>query len=554
MKLNDNLKRNTKYYNSFSLPIILSGLSLLLISCTNTPNSINITPTQGTCVQAGMYNPKLTPPAAITSNPASAPYCMGITIQNNNSGMNANNIQITNLGLTINYTVGKTPFNGILYDPVAAGISINGQSQNYGNVGIYDPRNCVTNQGASVTTLGTGQSCMFYLQLSGESNPVGIYPTNLTYNYTNGNQNYSISVALNQRVYLYGGAPSGLFYTSNLQPTTTNPVAWQTGLTPTVSPVPYIIEDGFGFVYFATANTVYIYSGANVASGNMASATQLGGTLPTPVSAIAFDTSYNVYAATASGIYVYNKSLATPAWMYLTDNSRQITDNTQIIGLKGFEFESPSINQLYAITGTTAYQCSNPNVNANGASCNWIALTTGPNIPTKFYQNAIDTDASSNLYASSNLGASQYSNGWKIPYGLNPALIPGSNISGVRWSGPIPPSFPNQTLYLGAMNAGGQNSVYNCIFTGSNACTSLISSKNNGVNGNANSVTTDGAGNVCVTGSGLNSPDFAGTSNTAGTCLMNISESTTSSWIPIQNGSLSSGQISYGTIASMLTY
>ena len=539
----NNMKQN--FYFLFFL-----GALFLLNGCTNAPNSITLTSNQGTCVQPGRYNSKVTPPPAITGNPTSAPYCMGITIQNNNSGMNANNIQITNLGLSMSYAVGTTSFGGMLYDPVAAQISIGG-NQSYGNVGIYDPRNCVTSSGPNVTTLGTGgQKCTFYLQLSGESNPVGVYPITLTYNYTNGNQNYSVSTKINQRVYLYGGAASGLFYVSTNLLSATPAPAWQTGLAPTNSPVPYIIEANYGFVLFATANAVYVYNGANGAS-----ATQLGSNLPTTVSAVAFDTSNNVYAATTnSGIYVFNRNLATPAWMPLTDTTGLITASTNVTGLKGVEFTGQP-NQLYAITVTNnAYLCNNLNITATGATCSCQLLNTPPLlVPSNFANNAIDVDQSGNLYAGYKSGVSLLSSGvWQPPYAIT-SIITGT-VSGVNWVAPVTPTAP-AILYFGETGAtvAGENSVYSCNLT-SNTCTVLSSSKSNGITGNANSVTTDGMGNVCATGQMLNSLDYVSSaSNVTAACLLNISTPKTATWIPIANGSLSVAPVQFGIIASMLT-
>jgi hypothetical protein len=533
--------------NKKCLVALFIGSTLFLNGCTNAPNSITMTSNQGVCVLASMYDSKVTPPPAIVNNPTSAPYCIGITIQNNNSGTNANNVQILNTGLVV--SAAGTASGGILYDPVAAQITVGNQNQSYGNMGIYDPKNCVTNQGANVTTLGVGQSCTFFLQLSAESNPVGVYPSSLTYNYTNGNQNYSISTTLNQRVYLYGGATSGLVYISTNLLTSTTPPAWQTGLTATAANVPYIMKDNFGFVYFATANTVYIYSGVNGAS-----ATQLGGTLPNNVIAVAIDANNNVYAATAgSGIYVYNRGAsATPSWISL---SGQLPGSSNLIGLQGVKFGSGQPNQLYATTLTNAYLCNNLNITSASASatCAIINAPPGPNVPTTFVANAMSVDQAGNLYTGSNLKISQFSNTWQIPY-TTPTIT--GNVSGVNWAAqvnfPAPkPPIP-ATLYTSEINApSNENSVFNCNLINS-TCAILVSIKGGSISGNANSITTDGAGNVCVTGSGLTSADFAGTSVT-GACMLNGSTPTASAWIPIQTGNLGSAPVSYGVIASMLT-
>ncbi|MFN7094656.1 MAG: hypothetical protein ACK4M7_04755, partial [Burkholderiales bacterium] len=173
----------------------LVALTVTVAACSNTQNEITMTVVQGACVQASMYASSVTPPSVIVKNPTTAPYCASVTIRNNNSGKNANNIQVINSGsyngLAGRFTVGTKSYSATLYDPIAAGVPISG-SQNIGNVMLYDPYNCATTQGANVRTLTQGGgNCTFYLQLAGESFPAGVYPINLTYNYTNWNQNYS---------------------------------------------------------------------------------------------------------------------------------------------------------------------------------------------------------------------------------------------------------------------------------------------------------------------------------------------------------------------------
>lgn len=559
--------------------IALVGVTILSVACSDTPNNITMTPSQGVCVQASQYsttngaqaNAIATYPI-IESNPTfTTPYCMAVTLQNNNSGTNANTVQITTGGLTLNYTVGSTTYSAQMYDPAAATITISGGTQTAGNVAIFDPQNCVTTQGANVQNLATGGGkCTFYLQLTGEGNPVGTYPTSLIYNYTNGNQNYSISTNINQRVYLYGGANNGLYFVNNSaisasQGSTGTPAAWSTGITGAPqTAVSYIIETLYGFVFFSSGTQVYLFNGI--------SATQVGGNLPATVTSIAFDSSYNVYASTTNGIYVYNtNSTTTSGWTLMTDSSNQVTSNTAIIGLKGYEFAGQqSLNQLYAISSNFAYICTN--LNPSAATFNCTKASSGA-APSTLYANAIDIDSSGNLYAGGLFGSALtigvLSNfAWSAPnYTVTPSipLVTGAipAIGGVRWESAAATG-SNPIVYFSVLNpesalaAQTESAVYTCN-PGIPSCSPLLSpGGSNPIFGNANTITDDGLGNVYVAGSQLNSSDWgSAASNVTGAFLLLNPSSTAaggvSSWTPITAGSLNTAPINFTAVASMLT-
>jgi hypothetical protein len=112
-----------------------------------------------------------------------APYCVGVTLQNNSGGQNfitSTNFPITGLSLSL------TGASNVGY-PSSAGSN-------------YDPNNCLG------SGIAPGQSCTFYLQLTGESVPVGqAQAITLTANYTinsdlfgGSGSNGSTSLALTQ--------------------------------------------------------------------------------------------------------------------------------------------------------------------------------------------------------------------------------------------------------------------------------------------------------------------------------------------------------------------
>ncbi len=555
--------------------ISLVGSCLLLTGCPSTPNDISFTSNQGQCVQLSQYstnsngtNPQASILAAfpqIESNPESAPYCTSFTLQNNNSGTNANTVQITTSGLVVSYTVGNTNYSSLMYDPSAATISITG-NQTLGNLAIFDPNNCATTQGANVQNLAVnGGSCTFYMQLLSESNPVGVYSTNLTYNYTNGNQNYAVSNNINQRVYLYGGAPDGLYFVSNdvieaSQGTSSGvTVSWSTGITgaPNTS-VSYIIEAPYGFVYFATGPQVYVYNGI--------SATQVGADIPGGVvTSIALDTANNVYASTLNGIYVYN----TNGWTLMQDTNNFITANSSIINLRGSMF-STSPNYLYATNSVSAYQCTDPDAATATFSCA-PSITTGSQRPAEFYNNAIDVDPSGNLYAgalfniagSDQISVSQMQNlSWGTTYDVSPTDITSNTaaVGGAIWESSLTGS--NANVYFTLYNNNStlaqlESAAYQCN-TNTQICIPLLSSGSNTIYGNANTINADGLGNLYIAGSQLNSVDWgSAATNVQGVFLLlnptTILDGGIGTWTPIYAGSLNTAPINYVAVSSMLT-
>ena len=94
--------------NKIVLQLVVA-CSVVIAACSSgqSTNNVNVFATQGACVQLGLYsessngtNPQLNEFLAfpaLATNPATndAPYCMAITIQNNNSSLSANSLQIT---------------------------------------------------------------------------------------------------------------------------------------------------------------------------------------------------------------------------------------------------------------------------------------------------------------------------------------------------------------------------------------------------------------------------------------------------------------------------
>lgn len=536
---------------------LVGSIAVLAISgCSSGTNSVGLTPTQGQCVQASMYS--VTPPAILESNPIAAPYCMAVTIQNNNSGKDANNIQITSssqtngTGLVMSYTVGTTSYSAQMGDSVAAQLSIG--TQTLGNVSVYDPYNCLTTQGANVITLNSGGgNCTFYLQLTGEANPVGVYGINLNYNYTNGNSNYNATANVNQRVNLYAGSSTGNLYVDNNG-------SWTNG---NQLPVPIattdnaaitgLASDAFGNVYIATLQDVYVFNGITVTQLNL---------LPsvTRINGITTDVNGFLYAATNNGVYKYNTTESIPSWGSFFDIfESSITINTQVTAIKSYP-HSGGTDIIYATTESAAYSCNTPTGLFGG--CAWALVSSGSTTPNTFTgTNGISVDISGNLYAANGTSVNSYITppGWQPFAYFNESS---ANLTGVidaiYWS----ISSNIQYLYVGEFSAESatESSIYVCtpVTPGSSSnCTTLLGNSGNSLTGNIYGIITDGSNNVYAVGNTLNSTDFSATyPNQYGASLVApISESGTgsSAWTPIQSTAISGGNLSVLNVSSMLT-
>lgn len=521
-------------------------LAISIVSCSNTPNSITINPDQNSCVQSNMYSSLVTPSPLIANNPQNAPYCMSVTIQNNNSGLNANNIQITNGGLSMTYSVGSTNYSSQMYDPVAAGISIPGANQVLGNIEVFDPENCLTNSGANVDTINAnGQSCTFYMQILSESDPVGAYPINLTYNYTNGNNNYSISTNIYQRVNLFAGGSTGLYLE--------NSGTWISGGSLHVpiqipTAVTSLARDIYGNIYISTSNLVYRFNGV--------STTQVANAIPgIQINGITTDLKGSAYIATNQGIWKYSNTESNAMWLPYDDLSpaHNIGPDTNVVAIKSYEnFESTNV--IYATTESQAFVCNTQSDLNNLNGCHW-SLLTGGSSPNIFLTNALVVDFYNNLYTANESSVNTYVTSWQnLSFFNQPGKTTGI-ISTVFWL-----LFNNtQYLYVGENNAlfKAESAVYLCNPSPIN-CGPIQSVNGNPLIGNVYAVAADGANNLYAVGNGLNSADFESASNAFG-AFLNIPESGFTSstvWTPISNGSppvISGGALTVLKISSMLT-
>ncbi len=448
---------------------------LFLFGCSGTPNNVTMSVNQGQCLTGGVDG-------APINNPTSAPYCMSVTLQNNNSGQNANNVQVTSTGLTLNYTAtavngAQQTFSNNICDYQASGGVCPSGTTLFGNITIYDPNNCATQQGSKVNTLMAGGGiCTLYLQITAESFAVGNYPIGLTYNYTNANQNYSISQTIYQNVNLYSGGESGAF--------TYNGESWDIGIANvTGTGVNAMIDDIYGNVYFNSGTSVYMFNGK---STNL-----IGTALPSPVNnifSLAIDGNSNILVATNNGLYYTN--VYNPSNWAQPSGTNVPTSNTVL----GVDYQS---GVVYATESTNIYLCAE--LVTSGVSLTCTNITSGG--PTQFYANSLLAE-SGQLFAGTTVSAANYVGAAWTSYTFTPVLASGY-VSGL--------ALYNSALYLG-VNYGILNPTESSVYTCSGvACTPFASTSGQSAYGNINGIATDGAGYVYVVGQGLNSPDFTPT-------------------------------------------
>lgn len=303
---------------------------LVLSACSmGAPNDVTLTTTPGVCVNsvvpkyevnASVYYPYNSYPMN-SYMPANSPYCMAVTITNNNSGKNSNNIQVYQQGLMLSYTVESTIYSASMVDFNAAGLSKQSFGyyvyQQLGNIALFDPNNCVTTFGAKVNTLNkNGGACTFYLQSVSESMPVGRYPLSVSVNYTNGNDNYTVESNIYNNITLYAGGefsqPSQSIakYTAGQSDT-----AESLGVADIFNkPIQLLARDGVGNIYGYDGTTVYMYNGLAITATN--------GTQPVGITSLNADSFGNLFAATNNGLQVYSAYQgSSAAWSQVSGTS-----------------------------------------------------------------------------------------------------------------------------------------------------------------------------------------------------------------------------------------
>ncbi|MBX9865435.1 MAG: hypothetical protein K2Y14_00865 [Burkholderiales bacterium] len=531
--------------------VLLVGV---LGACSPTPNNVTLTLTPSSCV-TGAY-PGYEATATSYSNgyslnatmPATSPYCMAVTLTNNNSGTNANNIQVFQGGLQLTYNVAGVAYSGYMIDFNASGIPQSTYTytpyQQLGNIALFDPSNCVTTIGSHVNTLNQGGGqCTFYLGVVGEAFPVGTYPLQLQINYTNGNDSYFVTAAFNQRVNLYAGgdftAPGD--YLAIYNGIGTN-VAESTPVAFPGQAIQLLTRDAYGDIFAYDGLNTYVFNGGS-------SWTEIG--LPsgvTQINALSSDTLGNIFAATDAGVWTYSLSSSTPAWSNVAGTS--VTGSfaaVQSIPVSG------SNNTLFATDNSWPNPALLACSWATGATCAWSSIFESAN--TFFNSQALAVESATLQYWASG------STVWQNNNGESSVMLNESTVD--NQAGPIGID-PIGLMYVSFKNTIDPlvPSVFSNSIAADGTLTPLTSSSGQALLGAANgvavqSISYNGSSlaSVVAYGNNLFSADFSGVnSSSLAYVLLGYSTVTpvaSSNWTPITG--ISGGAVNSVAFASVLT-
>lgn len=535
------------------------GLIGLLSACAPTPNDVSLTLIPGLCVTA--TNPGYEAVASTTGGqsagfplnatmPANSPYCMGVTMTNNNSGDNANNIQVFQSGLQLTYTIAGSTYTSSLIDFSASGIPQSTYSytvaQQLGNIALFDPSNCVSTIGSNVNTLDKGgEQCTFYLEVVGEAFPVGTYPIQLSVNYTNGNANYNVIAGFNQRVNLYAGgdfstpvsiANNLALYNASSSSAESLPVTFPG------QNVKLLTRDAYGDLFAYDGSSVYAFNGGE-------SWLNIG--LPsgvTQINALSSDTLGNIFAATNAGGWTYSLSNTTLGW----SNIAGVSGSGSFAAVQAIVASGASTNNIFATNNSYS---TNPALLActwtSGGTCAWSSIFESS---SQFNSQALALESNTFQYWASG------SSVWQNNNGTTGVLLNESSVD--NQAGPIGID-PVGLMYVSFHNSISHLLVP-AVFSNSSAestvLTPLSSLSGQALAGTANgvalqSISYNGTSYAGVAGYGSNSltsSDFTGTTSLAYLLLVytGTTPAASTNWVPI--GGLN-GAVNSVAFASMLT-
>lgn len=323
--------------------LIITMGTVLLCAC-GVENNITFSTTQGQCADG-------------TTN---APYCMAITIQNNNGGqnyINSTNYPINNLSLSISGA-------GNVGYPSAPGSN-------------YDPNNCL---GSSINP---GSSCQFFLWLTGESFPVG------THNAITITANYTINNTL-PWVTSSNSASSSLtvYETPGLQISTSGGNSAYNGYVQVYNNngfnTPYkaesetianaVINDNYyGFLYLAGSSGIYLSGNGNYVTNATGSSSSIKGSTNLLINGQTIYGTPN--GSLSSSVYFAGIQNESFNWsQYATGLTNTSTNISAISGTRLF-FASAA-NAYVCTQNSSGNNCVSEGNNLNGGSITALGYTT----------------------------------------------------------------------------------------------------------------------------------------------------------------------------------
>lgn len=308
----------------------LFALVVLLISC-GVNNNVTVSTTNGAC------------PSSLESGSVSfgntAPYCLSVTVQNNNGGqnwINSSNYPISNLAIAVS---GATNI------------------QSPATTSTMDPNGC------KGSTINLGNSCTFYLKLSGEAYPVTSTETatiTLTYNVNNqlfgSGTSYSNAFNVYERTNIYAfessSTSNGSAYLWQYNSTGLSDIGQiESGDQPMTSAID---NNNLGLVYLGGTLGVYAYGNSSTTSS---------------ISKGGITSGASNLIANASSLFASGVGTNTGVWQYSLTSNIWASNSPAFTSGVTFASNISAISGsavLYFANGAAVYAC---NIANNTTTC-----------------------------------------------------------------------------------------------------------------------------------------------------------------------------------------
>ncbi len=448
------------------------------VSACGTQNNVFMTTSIGTCADGT----------------TSAPYCMGITINNNNESNAQNWINSTNYPIQ-NIVINVSGANNISYPG-------NGSTN-------QDPNGCMS------SSISPGASCTVYLQLNTESYAVGsqtAMTVNITYNVQNSlfgtsSTNGSAGLTVHQQSNLYGITGSGILNVYNYGGISQISTESSTQSYPSLLTIA-MDNNSYGYIYTSNQNGVFYFGNPGDANGDtnylsgstfessgtsnfnnlwsngnmLYTATNGYGVWQTSITSLSWNLLYNVSYSFYSNINAMSSSgsiylvSSTGSQVYLCISSTTSTCSVEGAGLSGTANDLGTSSSNFTPYGYTGLYAATTGLYAesgttNSATNSWTQVT-GPSVATT----AIVSDNAGNLYISDISG-----NIYKILASTTTPTTADLMVANIDGSTQISQMIvDNSGEQLLVLNSSGN--LYGCPLSGS-SCTLLESNFNAAVVG-----------------------------------------------------------------------
>lgn len=437
--------KNIGIFMKFRNFAMICAMSSCLVAC-GVENNISFNTTEGNCADGT----------------TGAPYCMQVTIQNNSGGqnyINSTNFPISNLQIEV-----TSAANNVNY-PVTSGSTL-------------DPNGCLN------STVAPGGTCSFFLQLTGESVPVGKKQViNINANYTinstlfgTSSQTASSSTSLYQRPSLISTNSSGRAINYS-ESGISSVYAAESGYATVVANAN---DNYYGFLYLATNNGLYLSGNQTYQYNMIESITGVNNIVINGTNAYPVSTTSTIYSSSL-------KPLSSLYWSFYasTPNANTVA-NTAIMG-GGKLFLTDSYN-VYLCNSSTSLSggCIQEGITTSGITA--LGYTTLGQTASAVPLTGLVIGTKSGLFVESgSLGSN--ANGW-VPVYLSTTTSTSinSSISKIITDN-------NQNLYISDTN----NTIYKMGVGSGNYATSMATIDTNSY-GNISAMVYDNAGQVLYVG------------------------------------------------------